>query len=48
MRNKAWAELKLLAIVELFEGLDAALDWIREMHPLELARWREDQRQEPH
>lgn len=39
-------ETKPVVIVEQFEELNAALDWIRETYPLELARWREGQRQE--
>jgi hypothetical protein len=41
-------ETKPVIIVEQFEDLDAALDWIGETYPLEIARWLEDQRQESH
>ena len=32
-----------IIVADQFENLDAALDWIREVYPLELARWREEQ-----
>jgi hypothetical protein len=32
-----------IIVADQFESLEAALDWIREVYPLELAKWQEEQ-----